>query len=758
MGATSKNAASSPRESTVRDPWRKDFSQLSPAVRRAGRYAIQMFERDPSLCERMYDDTYLGAVWSLTQPLFDPERLQRLHQDWNKPDLSVTREEDEFEFLNQRDFRRMNKKLRNGAFVLQGTAGERMRAYLRQHFADLPAAMIRQLQHDDGHEPTHPAVRALMQCAGLDDLDGALLDFVEKLESMPHFRDFLRHTGYDSPRQHHAALQAALGCPQGEVQQRLYRQGTLRSLRLVQLGLRGCDLEDFLNADDLFKDILDCQPETAEDLLAMVMLPAPRAECALHEFPHLEREARRLSTVLKKAAARHVVGVNALFHGIPGTGKTQFALSLAEATGMTAYEVRTADEQGDGLSRKGRLGAYMLSQRMLRGRTDCFVIFDEVEDTFGQAGFNTLQTMLGEVTRARSDKGWMNRMLESNPVPAIWITNDTESIDAAALRRFLLPVAFTQPPRRVRRQIAQRHLGDKAVPAEVLDELAADQMLVPAQFGAARRLLDLEDDEDPVRVVREGLAASRQLMHGSALAPVRKSVTRFDVAYLNLSGGISAARIGEALGRKGCGSLCFYGAPGTGKTEFAHVLADALDRELVVRASSDLISPYVGQTEQNIARLFAEIDSARSVLLLDEVDSLLRDRRQARHAWEATQVNELLQQMERFPGIFIAATNLMEQIDAAALRRFDFKLQFKPLTSLQRIQFFAEVVLGDAARATDLPPAVIRKLDELDMLTPGDFANVLRQCELLGETLSATEFVRRLIVECRFKTGVRSAA
>ena len=77
--------------------------------------------------------------------------------------------------------------------------------------------------------------------------------------------------------------------------------------------------------------------------------------------------------------------------------------------------------------------------------------------------------------------------------------------------------------------------------------------------------------------------------------------------------------------------MCFYGPPGTGKTAFAEVLAEALDRELVARQASDLISPYVGETEQNLARLFRDCDPIRSVLLLDEVDSFLSDRRQARH-------------------------------------------------------------------------------------------------------------------------------
>ena len=74
------------------------------------------------------------------------------------------------------------------------------------------------------------------------------------------------------------------------------------------------------------------------------------------------------------------------------------------------------------------------------------------------------------------------------------------------------------------------------------------------------------------------------------------------------------------------------------------------------------------------------------MLLLDEADSFLQDRRGAQRTYEVTEVNEMLQGMERFDGIFVCTTNLLDRIDQAALRRFTFKIKFMPLT-------------GDAARA-----------------------------------------------------------
>ena len=742
----------------LRAPWRKNFTTLAPTVRRAARYALQIVARNPNLHHRFADDDFLGALWSLALPLVDPAKLARLQADWMRPDSEsgFADEDGELDLPHLRPSRRALARREDGP-LLDGVPGARMRAYLVERFRAIPDSLLANLAAVDGMQPTHPSIAVLAECAGLDEVELRILDFVEKKDSVTHFRAFLRETGCDAARDHLACLAAALDLRPAELQMRLYRHRSLGTLDLVTKAGRRSDLEDFIQAGELLEDILALEPATPEALLAAVVEPAAAVECALDAFPHLAREASRLQAVLGEAARSRSSGVNALFYGPPGSGKTQFASALAQAAGLQAWQVKSADEDGDGLSRAGRLGAYQLVHRLLSGRTDCVVIFDEVEDAFANTE-NALLALFGGRPRAGKDKGWMNRLLEDNPLPAIWITNDAESMDPAFLRRFLLPVAFATPPRRVRRQMIERHLGDTAVPATVLDELAADAVLAPAHYGAARRLLDLHAEGDAATVVREGVAAARRVLHGGAGPRLRRPPTAFDVAYLNLAGGVSPARLGDALARSGRGSLCFYGPPGTGKTEFAHVLADALDRELVVTASSDLVSPYVGETERNLARLFAELDAAHSVLLLDEVDSLLRDRRQARHSWEATQVNELLQQMERFGGIFIAATNLIGQLDPAAMRRFDFKLQFRPLERVQRRALFAREALGDAARVGEIPPALAARLDALEMLTPGDFANVVRQRELLGESLSPEDFLRRLIVECRHKEGMQVAA
>src|SRR4029077_14887669 len=106
---------------------------------------------------------------------------------------------------------------------------------------------------------------------------------------------------------------------------------------------------------------------------------------------------------------------------------------------------------------------------------------------------------------------------------------------------------------------------------------------------------------------------------------------------------------------------------------------ERLDSPLIVRRCSDLLSPFVGGTEKHLADAFRDAKDERSLLLLDEADSFLRDRRHATQTWEATQVNELLQQLEAFTGVVACTTNLFHELDQAALRRFAFRIRFEYL-------------------------------------------------------------------------------
>lgn len=107
--------------------------------------------------------------------------------------------------------------------------------------------------------------------------------------------------------------------------------------------------------------------------------------------------------------------------------------------------------------------------------------------------------------------------------------------------------------------------------------------------------------------------------------------------------------------------------------------------------------------------------------------------------------------MEAFDGIFIASTNLIDSLDAASLRRFDFKLKFGYLTREQRRALVAKACVAGGSVATDAWAA----LDRLDAITPGDVANALRQCTVTGQVPTVEVVIRLLAAEQAMKPECR---
>ena len=191
------------------------------------------------------------------------------------------------------------------------------------------------------------------------------------------------------------------------------------------------------------------------------------------------------------------------------------------------------------------------------------------------------------------------------------------------------------------------------------------------------------------------------------------------------SADVDLAVLAERIARSDSHALSFLfsGPPGTGKSAYARHLAERLDLDVLEKRYSDLSSMWVGELEKAIALAFEEAADLRAFLIVDEADSLLRERSAAGYSWEVTQVNEMLTQMERHAFPFACTTNAPDLLDFATARRFLFKVRFSPMTASQ-----VEVAFRRAFRCT--PP---RSLLELSGLTPGDFAVVARKATALGE-------------------------
>ena len=242
-------------------------------------------------------------------------------------------------------------------------------------------------------------------------------------------------------------------------------------------------------------------------------------------------------------------------------------------------------------------------------------------------------------------------------------------------------------------------------------------------------------------VERKGLAPVRNIAGPGARRPPQGPPPRFELGLIQAD--TDPATLAECLVRDaGRGfSLCLQGPPGTGKSAFARYLAERLGLEVLQKRASDLLSPWVGATEQQIAAAFAEARDAQAFLIFDEADSLLADRRSAHRSWEVSRVNEMLTWMESHPLPFACTTNFGEHLDPATLRRFVFKV---------RLDYLAPAQVEAAFRAWfALPPP--GGLTDLAALTPGDFAVVHRKAWFLGKHGEPEALAAMLRTECDAK-------
>jgi hypothetical protein len=126
-------------------------------------------------------------------------------------------------------------------------------------------------------------------------------------------------------------------------------------------------------------------------------------------------------------------------------------------------------------------------------------------------------------------------------------------------------------------------------------------------------------------------------------------------------------------------SALFSGGSGTGKTLAAEVLANALQLDLYRIDLAALVSKYIGETEKNLARVFAAAEASGAILLFDEADALFGKRSEVKDSHDRyanIEVSYLLQRVETYRGLAILTTNLKQAIDPAFLRRLRFIVQF----------------------------------------------------------------------------------
>lgn len=540
----------------------------------------------------------------------------------------------------------------------------------------------------------------LANTLGLDAIEREILALLARCSVHDEWNNLLRALPGRGHNPSAGRLGFLAGIPASKIEVRL-----APGSRLWATGLVDNDGDGEFSANNLLQFV--ARVRSAPSRLPQLLMPtAKKSSLTWDDFDHIgpQREIAEKMIASGKGAA-------ILLYGPPGTGKTEFAKLLAERNRGKAVFAGLGDKNGREPTRRERLGHLSILRALTRGDPSRIVVMDEADD---------ILMLGGDDRREGRSKLWLNRLIESGERPTIWILNEPRLLDRSIVRRMSLAIEFPAPPLHVRRRIVEQHAkkaklaltGGEAARLAALP--AAPAVLASAVQGA--RLAGGGACE--ALAIGEGLVTALRGRPPEPFALPNAYDPSLALADADLDA--LAGRLEAAPGRGW--SLLLAGPSGTGKSAYARHLAERLGIELIEKRGSDLLGMYVGETEGRIAHAFAEAKRGGAMLLIDEADDFLSDRRDVVRGWERSMVNEMLRQMESLAAPFVATTNLANRLDPATRRRFTLHAEFGALDWKRAAMLFP--------RWFDLP---LPRGITLHGQTPGDFAVVDKRRKLLDE-------------------------
>lgn len=473
---------------------------------------------------------------------------------------------------------------------------------------------------------------------------------------------------------------------------------------------------DYKRSENIKPDFLkvfdNSKCNTEDKIISTIIGKQEKTQLTLSDYKHLKDEPQKVINILSAAVKQKRKGVNILLYGGVGTGKTEFAKLIANSANIPVYSVITQKSDYKEPDREDRLVDLFSKQHLLSRSQSACILFDEGEDVMnrGFSGFGS------------ASKGYLNNLLENSAIPVIWTTNDIYHVDPAFLRRMTYCVEFEKLSEETRLEIWNKLLKKNKfkVSAEKVKELNKNYDIPPSLISNAVQTTkmidgDENDFEGFIENVAKVVTKKKNVKNKKEfeMKEYNENLVNADYDISNLTSKIKQS------GKLNF-SLCLYGEPGTGKSLYARYLAKQLGVNVILKRASDLMSKWVGETEQNIAEAFAEAKAKKAMLIFDEADSFLQNRNNAQRSWEVSQVNEMLTWMESHEYPFVCTTNLLDTLDEASLRRFTFKIKFDFLTN-EQVNSAIEHFFGIKDAGVNIKG-----------LTAGDFSTVKKKTDFLG--------------------------
>ena len=348
-----------------------------------------------------------------------------------------------------------------------------------------------------------------------------------------------------------------------------------------------CALQCRLEIMDGLGDALLVPDVNISDVFDRYFFPASQPKLSIENFDYMNDEVqliiRYLDSIKNNANKNKVLkGANILIYGSAGSGKSELARAIAIELGFKLQEISMSDEDGDPIHSHERFSAFRLAQQVLKRKDNHLIIFDEIEDVFPTPSVN----FFGMPISANSEgkKAWINRLLEDNEVPTIWISNEVYQIDDAYKRRFKFVLKMDNPPEKTRLKIIKESINTLPVTADYLENLAKHPGISPALIAQTAEMVNLMHnaqscvanadaiESDLTQVLNNSLEVmgKKKINNGKSLSPIG-----YNIDILNPD--MNIKDLLKGLKNHQEGRVCLFGPAGTGKTAFGHHIAEALD-------------------------------------------------------------------------------------------------------------------------------------------------------------------------------------
>ena len=486
-----------------------------------------------------------------------------------------------------------------------------------------------------------------------------------------------------------------------------------------------------------------------QDFIDSIINKVPKTELSMKDFNHI-KQSEYIKNILINALKNKTKGVNILIYGKAGTGKTEFAKTLIQEIGAEGYVVssnnkkniyqeeydrpRLVSSEQEDKANNIRNGIFKMLTMFLKNSSNSVIFYDEAEDYFRK---NKI---------ADQSKQEINNMLENNTTPTIWTCNELSPywIEKSFIRRFTYTLELDKINNTTLLDLVRKIcIKNKVGISQKIEELIKQEQPSIGLIEKCIQAYKLSGSKN-IDCLYEGL---KDLIYSERYANNKpKDINRnqthdYNQNLANTDIKLDSITNGIIKSGKNDWSLILYGVSGTGKTAYAEFLGKKLGMKVIKKKVSDLQSMWVGECEHNIDKAFEEARQDNAILLFDEGDCWLRDRRFNRASWETSQTNQFLQNLEAATTPVIVTTNLMDSLDQAALRRFVFKVGFKYMTKPQVKEAFKTFY---GMNVTD-------EEANISYVTPGDFAVIQKQLDYLGEKHTVTKIKELLLEEIKNK-------